>query len=142
MIHHIVVGTDGSEPSIHAAHASADLAQKYGAKVTIVTVLEAADALQTSFAAIQSDQYIEAAKVVQAEAEARTARVFEEQGVTFQTRREVGHPVERIVAVAKEVDGDLIVIGGRGRSVFQSLLVGSVTTGVLQHATCPVLVVK
>lgn len=142
MIHHIVVGSDGSEPAIHAAQMAADLARKYDARVTVVTVLEATDSLHASFSAIHSNQYIEAAQAFQAEAETRTQKVFEEQEIACETRREVGHPVERIVAIATQEKADLVVIGGRGRSAFQSLLVGSVTFGVLQHAPCPVLVVK
>lgn len=46
-----------------------------------------------------------------------------------------------IVECAEAHDAALIVIGARGLSAFQSIILGSVSHGVVQHATCPVLVV-
>ena len=43
---------------------------------------------------------------------------------------------------AKEGQLDLIVIGARGIYRFRDLLMGSVTEGVVKHASCSVLVVK
>jgi nucleotide-binding universal stress UspA family protein len=39
-------------------------------------------------------------------------------------------------------DAELIVVGRRGRGAVKSLVLGSVSTYVVQHATCPVLVVQ
>ena len=50
--------------------------------------------------------------------------------------------VSAIVEYAKNKDVDLIVIGTRGRSGFKKLLLGSVASGVVTNATCPVMVVK
>jgi nucleotide-binding universal stress UspA family protein len=36
----------------------------------------------------------------------------------------------------------LIILGTRGRSGFKKLLLGSVASGVVNYATCPVMVVK
>ena len=50
--------------------------------------------------------------------------------------------VAAIVEYAKNKDVDLIVIGTRGRSGFKKLLLGSVASGVIINAACPVMVVK
>jgi nucleotide-binding universal stress UspA family protein len=40
------------------------------------------------------------------------------------------------------VNADLIIIGSRGLTDWQGLLLGSVAHKVIHHATCPVLVVR
>jgi nucleotide-binding universal stress UspA family protein len=50
--------------------------------------------------------------------------------------------VGAIVEYAEREKIDLIVIGTRGRSGFKKLLLGSVPSGVVTYATCPVMVVK
>ena len=44
--------------------------------------------------------------------------------------------------LAKSEGADLLVVGSRGRGGFRGLLLGSVSTQCVQHATCPVVVVK
>jgi nucleotide-binding universal stress UspA family protein len=50
--------------------------------------------------------------------------------------------VSAIVEYAKDKNVDLIVTGTRGRSEFKKLLIGSIASGVIIHAVCPVMVVK
>ena len=50
-----------------------------------------------------------------------------------------GHPADALLAQA--ADADLIVVGRRGLGGFKSLLLGSVSQQVVQHASCPVVVV-
>ena len=50
--------------------------------------------------------------------------------------------VSAIVEYAKNKNVDLIVTGTRGRSGFKKLLLGSIASGVITHAACPVMVVK
>lgn len=61
------------------------------------------------------------------------------------TKREVIESisiVEAIVTYASSEKFDLIVIGTRGNTGFKRILVGSVSSGVLNHAHCPVLLVR
>jgi nucleotide-binding universal stress UspA family protein len=59
-----------------------------------------------------------------------------------ETEVQEGEPRERILAIAEEWKPDLIVLGARGLGTFKSALLGSVSSAVVHHATCPVLVVK
>ena len=47
-----------------------------------------------------------------------------------------------IIGYAERENIDLIVVGTRGKSGFKRLLLGSIASGVVTHAHCPVLVVK
>jgi nucleotide-binding universal stress UspA family protein len=53
-----------------------------------------------------------------------------------------GNTVQEITRLAKGGSFDLIVVGVRGVSKLRELLLGSVSEGVVKHASCPVLVVK
>ena len=54
----------------------------------------------------------------------------------------VGYPFEEIILMANDPNIDLIIIGSRGRSGIRRLLLGSTAEPVVEHAPCPVLVVK
>ena len=53
-----------------------------------------------------------------------------------------GDSGEQIVAHAKSTNADLIVMGAYGHSKVRELVVGSTTTYVINHATCPVLLAR
>ena len=53
-----------------------------------------------------------------------------------------GRPAEAIARAAEREQADLLVIGSRGMTEFQPMLLGSVSRKVLMQAPCPVLVVK
>ena len=54
----------------------------------------------------------------------------------------VGDAYETIVTIAKKKKADIIVMGSHGRTGLTRLLMGSVTSRVIGHAPCAVLVVK
>jgi nucleotide-binding universal stress UspA family protein len=65
-------------------------------------------------------------------------------GVKFKTEV-VASPTSTVPAIvdySERNEVDLIVVGTRGRSGFTKLLLGSVASGVVTYASCPVMVVK
>jgi len=53
-----------------------------------------------------------------------------------------GPAVDEILDLSEELDADLIVAGRRGLSPLGSLMMGSVSDGLVHHATRPVLIVS
>ena len=53
-----------------------------------------------------------------------------------------GKPAEEIIALAEELDADLVVLGSRGAGWLKRLVTGSVSEGVVREGPCPVLVVR
>jgi nucleotide-binding universal stress UspA family protein len=61
-------------------------------------------------------------------------------GVDVATEALEGHAGEQLIRLSE--DADLLVVGARGHGGFLGLLMGSVTTYVVNHALCPVVVVR
>ena len=53
-----------------------------------------------------------------------------------------GPAAEAILSVAKIRKADLIILGTRGMGSLKGLMVGSVSSKVMHHAPCPVLIVR
>ena len=51
-----------------------------------------------------------------------------------------GDPAEELIKASREAD--MVVVGSRGSGGFASLLMGSVSSKVTHHATCPVVVIR
>jgi nucleotide-binding universal stress UspA family protein len=62
--------------------------------------------------------------------------------VKTETFIDVKSVIGSIIDYASRKDIDLIVIGTKGRTGLQRFLMGSVANGVVQHAHCPVLLVR
>lgn len=58
------------------------------------------------------------------------------------TRLVTGHPAEEIIKAAAKCKAHLIVLGARGMSKIDRLLLGSVSRKVAHHAPCSVLIVR
>lgn len=134
----IVIADDGSEEAQRAAIVGADLALKYGAKATLLTVIHhpAYPATVGEVAEADAEQHEFANRVQRSAIEQARMRGLDLSAVVAS-----GHPAEVIVDYARRHQVDLIVMGQRGMSNLQRFLVGSVADRVVDHAPCMVLVV-
>lgn len=78
---------------------------------------------------------------MQAEAEAELSRMIEKSGIQHSEEVLHGNPAETICDRAEKGGYDLVVMGARGLSYIQGLLIGSTTEAVLRSSPCPVLIV-
>ncbi len=69
-------------------------------------------------------------------------KLIDSVGLDIELLARSGRPEYEILNVQEELDCDLIVIGSRGMSELESVIMGSVVSGVLEGATCPVLVTR
>lgn len=144
MFKSILVCTDGSEQAMNAARTAAQIACKFDAKVTLLNsfddIVSTLPNLGVWELGIRPEEFVRYASEVQQDIEKRTGAMFEEAGVPFLPLREMGRPEEIILSVAERKHPDLIVMGSRGLGGFKRLMMGSVSDGVVHHASCPVLI--
>jgi nucleotide-binding universal stress UspA family protein len=62
--------------------------------------------------------------------------------VHLETMIEVGHPAEHLIHQAEIINAELIIVGRKGTSLFEKLILGSVSERVIRFAHCPVMVMK
>jgi len=140
------VAFDGSKDSSKAVQVACTLAGKFAARVAVVHVYHSP---ATVFAPGPGMPLPNFADLEQAAEE--SGRSVLAKGVEIASRAgvrargelmESPSAVEAIVTFASEEGADLIVVGTRGMTGFKKLLLGSVSSGVVSHSRCPVLVVR
>lgn len=147
MFSKILVCSDGSGKALKAAVAAAEIARKFGSEVVLLSVYDPSmvPAATTGIPGGPLETAVDPGRFAaetQSAVEHETGCVFRKAGIQYRQRRELGHPVDRIISSAEDEHADLIVLGSRGIGGFERLLLGSVSEGVLRHAHCPVLSVR
>jgi nucleotide-binding universal stress UspA family protein len=148
MFRHILIPTDGSEPSMRAATTAIELARRLGARVTVLhammpQVIVVPDMTGGYAYLMPEDEY---ERIVKAEAVRlleHVATLAREANVPCETVSPIsGSPWQCIVDTATARGCDAIVMASHGRKPIAALLLGSETTKVLTHCTIPVLVTR
>ena len=149
MFNKILVPIDGSEQSYRALNIAMDLAKRYLAKVTLVSVAQpyivtsqySPQPMLTPIPTTSYDENIENAhKKILANAYDEAKKINSEIKISKELLN--GRPADKIIEIAKEDGFDLIVIGSRGLGGIKEFFLGSVSDRVADHAPCPVLIVK
>ncbi|UTT67988.1 universal stress protein [Arthrobacter sp. DNA4] len=132
----IVVGVDGSEASVEALRQAQRMATPLGAKVQAVACWEYPQ-MYSGYVMMGVEGFEEGARKVLDDA---VAQAFGAEMLTNVSSTLVrSHPREALIDASR--DADMIVVGRRGHGGFGGLLLGSVSSAVVAHAHCPVLVV-
>lgn len=140
----ILAPVDGSANSFTALSHAVELAKILDAEIGILHV--AVLIQQLPMAVPLADVYLPENLLAQIEgfgsAVLQQAVAQVPEGITVKTYCEVGSPAIVIPEFAEQNKYDMIVIGSRGLGVIKGLVMGSVSNYVVNHAKCPVLVVK
>lgn len=142
----VLLAIDGSDASMSAVAATAALPLPPGATVEVVSVIP--DSFAPEGAVWPN--------VVRVDPPSDRERIYDDvsrrlleigdrlraEERTIEVRVLDGRPATKIVAEAARFEADLIVMGARGLSAVRRLLLGSVSSEVVDHAPCPVLVAR
>ena len=142
-LRHILAPTDFSEHADRAVTAAIELAQTFGAKLTVLHVVEPPSYLVDSHAFAHQGPLLLKAMEEQAkrELDELLSRLPGAQ-VEIARRVVVGVPYQRITESASAERADLIVMATHGRTGLRHLLLGSVAERVVRLASCPVLTLR
>jgi universal stress protein A len=136
----ILVPIDFSETSKAALRYAVTLAQDYGADISLIHVVEP-EAYN-----LLSEIEMASGKLTFAEsATARLTKLAREEvpsSMTVNSKVKIGVPYDEIASAAKILNADMIVIATHGYTGFRHAILGSTAERVVQHAPCPVLVVR
>ena len=143
-IKRILVPTDFSPPSQIALEYAVDLAQRVGAAIHLMHVLE-----DQAFGAAYPDGFFAELPGVRAQMLEHAHRQLgdciarcKDANVEVTSQVVFGRPASAMCEQAQRRGTDLIVMGTHGRSGFAHLLLGSVAERVIRMAPCPVLTLR
>ena len=131
----VLVVVDGSEYSMNAAEYAISIAKQFGAQLIVLHVITS-DIISPQLEEIKKNAHDNFEKI---------RLIGDKANWDIPLRTELiasSSVVGGITDFAEEENVDLIVVGTRGKSGFKKLLLGSVASGIVNYATCPVLVVK
>lgn len=143
MFSRILIAVDGSEPARWAVELGVSMAECHGnpgARVSLVYVVDAADESAAGVDAVPGPGLLrvlrrEGRRVLQD----ATGRI--PGGLVDKVLLAEGRAADEILAAARQLGADVIVMGTHGRGRLTPLLIGATTDATARQAPCPVLVV-
>ncbi|WP_010305813.1 universal stress protein [Kurthia senegalensis] len=143
MYQHLLVCLDDSEMAPLILDHALDVANRHDATIHIASIVDSRSWASVDNYLLSNSELIERARedalqLIQSYIEEKNV-----QGVTFDVVIEVGSPRTVITKkIAPNVNADVIILGATSVRGLDHLVVGSVTSAVLNHAPCDVLVVR
>jgi nucleotide-binding universal stress UspA family protein len=140
---HLLVAIDYSEPSIKALETGLDLAEKLGARLTVVhTVMKIAEGVSMEGGAgydvrLHEQQLQEARAAIE-----QLLREKNRRGIATEIVVESGRAQDEINRVAARTGADMLILGTHGRKGMNRFILGSVAEEVLRESLLPILCVR
>ena len=135
----ILIAHDGSKSSEKALKKAFEIAEKFGSSVTVISVVP-----ELYLTELMEVDRIRILETLTEEAKKTMDRIRTKTAAFKRVRTIItqGNPAEEVLETAKKIKADLIVTGSHGRHGAQRFLLGSVSSRIIDHAECAVLVVK
>jgi len=145
MFTHILCPTDLKERALIALKKAVQIAHQFNARITMLNVhdeflnKEEREMLRVSFDSLKAE-YDKVA--VESREQMRAAiRQLNAEDIQVVYKLSEGKPAKKIVKVAEKLGVDLIVMATDGRDSIKDFVTGTITEHVINHASCPVLVI-
>jgi nucleotide-binding universal stress UspA family protein len=132
----ILLSTDGSQDAVRAAEAASDLAKRSGAELHVVHVWHDVRGFAHDF--VKKELRRQGQEILDEQLE----RIRASGGEVTKAYLRRGRTSNEVIALCKEIDADLLVVGSRGLGTVQRILMGSQSEEIVHHAQVPVLVIR
>ena len=137
----ILVPVDGSDNSYKALEAALVLSEKLGSNISVVNVME-----QVPITHIESEkllsELLEAYKKENQEILSKCSDIARQKGITIKAVLLQGNPAPVILDYSKKENFDLVIMGSRGVGKFKELILGSVSSKIVHHSPCAIMIIK
>lgn len=138
-----LLATDGSESAELAIDYALTIAKRTGARLQVIAVAELADDPMGAEPGVERKGTLRPGwAIAEASLKAAVGRAKAQKLKAEGRVVQAADPSVGIVQEAEEVGADLIIIGSRGLTGIERMLLGSVAERVVERAHCPVLVVR
>ncbi|MGE5379327.1 MAG: universal stress protein [Candidatus Saccharibacteria bacterium] len=135
----ILIPTDGSNTAMAAVEVGLDIAQRFHAHATIISILDLRALVSVHQGIGVPDMYAYQQESADAAAEA-ALKLAEAKGVQASSIVRRGEPATDIIQESGQYD--LIVMATHGRHGVSHFVMGSVAEKVVRFAACPVMVIR
>jgi nucleotide-binding universal stress UspA family protein len=140
---HILAPTDFSEYSKQAVASALELAKKFGAKLSILHVVELPPYPVEGYVPPSlTSTFLEDLERQATQDLAQVVPEAESAGIEVARLVTVGSPYRKVIDMAEAEQVDLIVMATAGRTGFSRLVMGSIAERVVRTASCPVLTIR
>ena len=142
--HRIMVAIGFTEYSEELLGYAAGIADSIGAEMIVVNIInlrdvEAVGAVAAMGYEVDSEHYVSGVKEERRRALEQMLKKISFPAEKIRSVFNVGHPVEELLKIAAKENVDLIVMGIKGRSDLEHMLVGSVAEKVFRRSPIPIL---
>jgi nucleotide-binding universal stress UspA family protein len=137
----ILVPIDGSDNSYRALDAALLLSEKLGSNITVIHVMEEVPITHIGSEKMLNE-LLEAYKKENQDILLKCSEIANQKGLTVKTFLIQGNPASAILDYNKKEKFDLVIMGSRGLGKFKELILGSVSSKIVHHSPCAVLLIR
>lgn len=132
---------DGSDNSLRALDAALLLSEKLGAEVTAIHVMEEIPVLHIQSEKLLRkliDDYKKESQLILS----KCSEIAAKKGLSLKTKLVQGNAGSTILDFCEKEKYDNIIMESRGMGKFKELVLGSVSSEVIHHSSCPVMIIR
>ena len=141
MFTNILVPIDGSDNSYRALDAALLLSEKLGSNITVVHVMEEIPITHIGSEKMLNE-LLEAYKKENQDILLKCTEIANQKGLTIKTFLLQGNAATAILDYNKKEKFDLVIMGSRGLGKFKELILGSVSSKIVHHSPCAILLIR